>query len=122
MASVDVRRGDVFYADLNATVGSEQGGRRPVVVIQNDIGNEFSPTTIAFAITSNIDKARLPTHVELSAKKYPIKTDSVILCEQVRTLDKSRLFDYVTTLDYETMRRVEYAAQISLGFARFSAA
>ena len=84
-----VRRGDVFYADLNPVVGSEQGGIRPVLVVQNDVGNKYSPTVIVAAITSQIDKAKLPTHVELQSEEYGLEKDSVILLEQLRTIDKA---------------------------------
>ncbi len=114
MTGVDIRRGDVYFADLTSTVGSEQGGYRPVLVIQNDIGNRFSPTTICIALTSRIHKARLPTHVEIPAKIYPVEKDTVVLCEQIRTLDKSRLKGYVTTLSDDLMRRVDRAIQVSI--------
>ena len=94
-----VKRGDVFFADLSPVVGSEQGGTRPVLIIQNDIGNRFSPTVIIAAITAQIQKAKLPTHVEIDAKKYGFERDSVILLEQLRTIDKSRLTDRITQLD-----------------------
>ena len=86
-----VRRGDIFYADLSPVVGSEQGGIRPVIIIQNDMGNKYSPTVICAAITSQINKAKLPTHIEISAEKYGLVKDSVILLEQIRTIDKKRL-------------------------------
>ncbi|MGB4231650.1 MAG: type II toxin-antitoxin system PemK/MazF family toxin, partial [bacterium] len=88
---MNVRRGDIYYADLSPVVGSEQGGVRPVIVIQNDIGNRYSPTTIVAAITSQIDKAKLPTHIEISANEFGLDKDSVILLEQIRTIDKRRL-------------------------------
>lgn len=94
-----VRRGDIFYADLNPVVGSEQGGIRPVLVVQNDIGNKYSPTVIIAAITSQIDKAKLPTHVELKSADYGLEKDSVILLEQLRTIDKRRLKEKITILD-----------------------
>ncbi|MBO1913673.1 type II toxin-antitoxin system PemK/MazF family toxin, partial [Microvirga sp. 3-52] len=94
-----IKRGDVFFADLSPVVGSEQGGTRPVLVIQNDIGNRFSPTVIIAAITAQIQKAKLPTHVEIDAERYHFERDSVILLEQVRTIDKSRLTDRITHLD-----------------------
>ena len=93
-----IRRGDVFYADLRPVVGSEQGGIRPVLIIQNDIGNKHSPTVICAAITSKMNKAKLPTHIELSSKKYDMVKDSVILLEQLRTIDKQRLKDKVCHL------------------------
>ena len=109
-----MRRGDVFYADLRPVVGSEQGGVRPVLIIQNDIGNRHSPTVICAAITSKMNKAKLPTHIELSALRYDMDKDSVILLEQLRTIDKSRLKDKVCHLDEEIMRRVDRALCISL--------
>ncbi len=115
MEPKELRRGDVFYADLNPVVGSEQGGTRPVLVLQNDIGNRFSPTTIVAAITSRIDKARLPTHVELPATKSRLEADSVVLLEQVRTIDRRRLIERVCRLDPATMERVDRALEISLG-------
>ncbi|GAW92517.1 type II toxin-antitoxin system PemK/MazF family toxin [Calderihabitans maritimus] len=110
-----VRRGDIFYAELNPVVGSEQGGTRPVLVIQNDIGNQYSPTTIVIAITSQISKAKLPTHVELPPEKSGLEKDSVILAEQIRTIDKSRLKQKVATLGEEEMEKVNRAIEISLG-------
>jgi mRNA interferase MazF len=110
-----VKRGDIFYAQLNPVIGSEQGGIRPVLVIQNDIGNQYSPTTIISAITSQISKAKLPTHVEISAKSSGLEKDSVVLLEQIRTIDKSRLTEKVASLDDETMTKVGKAVEISLG-------
>ncbi|GAF64719.1 putative transcriptional regulator [Bacillus sp. TS-2] len=114
-----VKRGDVYFADLSPVVGSEQGGVRPVLVIQNDIGNRFSPTVIVAAITAQIQKAKLPTHVEISAKKYGFDRDSVILLEQVRTIDKQRLTDKITHLDDDMMNRVNEALTISIGLIDF---
>lgn len=114
-----VKRGDVFFADLSPVVGSEQGGVRPVLVIQNDIGNRFSPTVIVAAITAQIQKAKLPTHVEIEAKKHGLERDSVVLLEQIRTIDKQRLTDKITHLDEEMMRKVDEALQISLGLIDF---
>ncbi|MDA2502827.1 type II toxin-antitoxin system endoribonuclease NdoA [Bacillus cereus] len=114
-----VKRGDVHFADLSPVVGSEQGGVRPVLVIQNDIGNRFSPTVIVAAITAQIQKAKLPTHVEIDAKKYGFERDSVILLEQIRTIDKQRLTDKITHLDEVMMIRVDEALQISLGLIDF---
>ncbi|WP_242294906.1 type II toxin-antitoxin system endoribonuclease NdoA [Bacillus cereus group sp. BfR-BA-01381] len=114
-----VKRGDVYFADLSPVVGSEQGGVRPVLVIQNDIGNRFSPTVIVAAITAQIQKAKLPTHVEIDAKKYGFERDSVILLEQIRTIDKQRLTDKITHLDEVMMTRVDEALQISLGLIDF---
>jgi mRNA interferase MazF len=116
---VIVKRGDVFFADLSPVVGSEQGGVRPVLVIQNDIGNRFSPTVIVAAITAQIQKAKLPTHVEIDAKTYGFDRDSVILLEQIRTIDKQRLTDKITHLDDEMMERVNESLQISLGLIDF---
>lgn len=116
---VIVKRGDVFFADLSPVVGSEQGGVRPVLVIQNDIGNRFSPTVIVAAITAQIQKAKLPTHVEIDAKMYGFDRDSVILLEQIRTIDKQRLTDKITHLDDEMMDRVNESLQISLGIIDF---
>ncbi|TJY42694.1 type II toxin-antitoxin system PemK/MazF family toxin [Cohnella pontilimi] len=114
-----VKRGDVFYADLSPVVGSEQGGVRPVLVIQNDIGNRFSPTVIVAAITAQIQKAKLPTHVEIEAKTHGMEKDSVILLEQIRTIDKQRLTDKITHLDEDTMLKVNEALQISVGLIDF---
>ena len=116
---MNVKRGDVFFADLSPVVGSEQGGTRPVLIIQNDIGNRFSPTVIIAAITAQIQKAKLPTHVEINAKKYGFERDSVILLEQLRTIDKSRLTDKITQLDAPLMKKVEDALEISLGLIKF---
>lgn len=110
-----IKRGDVFYADLSPVVGSEQGGVRPVLVLQNDIGNKYSPTVIVCAITSQIDKAKLPIHVELSAEASGLDRNSVILLEQIRTIDKRRLREKVTHLEGEIMDRVDEALQISVG-------
>ncbi len=114
-----MKRGDVYFADLSPVVGSEQGGVRPVLVIQNDIGNRFSPTVIVAAITAQIQKAKLPTHVEIDAKRYGFERDSVILLEQIRTIDKQRLTDKITHLDDEMMEKVDEAVQISLGLIEF---
>lgn len=110
-----VKRGDIFYADLSPVVGSEQGGMRPVLVIQNDIGNKYSPTIIAAAITSKINKAKMPTHIELSANVYGLNKDSVILLEQIRTIDKRRLREKIGRLDLDMMHRVDKALFISFG-------
>ncbi len=112
---MEVNRGDIFYADLSPVVGSEQGGVRPVLVVQNEIGNKYSPTVIIAAITSQLTKAKLPTHIELSRDKFNLSKDSVVLLEQLRTLDKRRLKDKLDTLDSLTMRRVDVAIMISLG-------
>ena len=109
-----IRRGDIYYADLRPVVGSEQGGVRPVLIIQNDVGNRHSPTVICAAITSRMNKAKLPTHIELSAEKYHMVKDSVILLEQVRTIDKSRLKDKICHLDAQILKKVNKALCISL--------
>lgn len=109
-----IHRGDIFYADLRPVVGSEQGGIRPVLVIQNDIGNRHSPTVICAAITSKMNKAKLPTHVELDAEKYDLMKDSVVLLEQLRTIDKQRLKDKVCRLDSEILKKIDRALEISL--------
>lgn len=109
-----IRRGDVYYADLRPVVGSEQGGVRPVLIIQNDVGNRHSPTVICAAITSRMNKAKLPTHIELSAEKYHMVKDSVILLEQVRTIDKVRLKDKICHLDGEIIKKINKALCISL--------
>lgn len=111
----NVSRGDIFYANLNPVIGSEQGGVRPVLILQNDIGNKYSPTTIVAAITSKIKKAKLPTHVELESGKFELERDSVILLEQVRTIDKRRLKEKIAHLDDATMAQINQALQISLG-------
>lgn len=109
-----IKRGDIYYADLRPVLGSEQGGIRPVLIIQNDTGNKHSPTVICAAITSQMNKAKLPTHVEVDAHKYEIVKDSVILLEQLRTIDKKRLKDKVCHLDGEILTRVDKALQVSL--------
>ena len=109
-----IRRGDIFYANLNPVIGSEQGGVRPVLIIQNNIGNKYSPTTIIAAITSKIKKAKLPTHVELSAAEFNLEKDSVILLEQLRTIDKRRLKEKIAHLDDEIMSEIDRASMISL--------
>ncbi len=109
-----IRRGDIYYADLRPVVGSEQGGVRPVLVVQNDTGNRHSPTVIVAAITSKMNKAKLPTHVELSARQCQIVRDSVILLEQLRTIDKQRLKDKVCHLDAQILARVDEALRVSL--------
>ena len=109
-----MKRGDVFYADLRPVIGSEQGGIRPVLIIQNDVGNRHSPTVICAAITSKMNKAKLPTHIELSCEKYEMDKDSVILLEQLRTIDKKRLKDKICHLDSDIMKKVNEALLISL--------
>ncbi|SDJ95144.1 type II toxin-antitoxin system PemK/MazF family toxin [Alkalibacterium thalassium] len=111
-----VKRGDIFYADLSPVVGSEQGGMRPVLIIQNNVGNKYSPTVIVAAITTRIEKGKMPTHVEVSANQG-LEKNSVILLEQIRTIDKQRLKDQVTQLDAETMNAVDEALSISVGLS-----
>lgn len=113
-----VKRGDIFYANLSPVVGSEQGGHRPVLVLQNDVGNKYSPTVIVAAITSQISKAKLPTHVELPAKQYSLEKDSVVLLEQLRTVDKRRLKEKITHLSEDIMTKVDDALRISLGLVQ----
>ena len=110
-----VKRGDIYYADVSPVVGSEQGGIRPVLVLQNDIGNKYSPTVIVAAITSQINKSKLPTHLAINADKFGIAKDSVILLEQLRTIDKKRLREKVCHIDAENMKKIDYALKISLG-------
>ena len=110
-----VKRGDIYYADLSPVVGSEQGGMRPVLIVQNDTGNKHSPTVIAAAITSQTGKARLPTHIELDAQSVGLSRDSVILLEQIRTIDKSRLRERRGKLDDTTMTKVDNASAVSFG-------
>ncbi len=112
-----IRRGDIYYADLRPVIGSEQGGIRPVLIIQNDIGNRHSPTVIVAAITSRMNKAKLPTHIELDCRSCDIVKDSVVLMEQIRTIDKSRLRERVCHLDAPLLERVEQALRVSLGLA-----
>ncbi len=112
---MQIKRGDIFYADLSPVVGSEQGGIRPVIIIQNDVGNRHSPTVICAAITSKMNKAKLPTHVEIDAKKYQLVKNSVILLEQVRTIDKQRLRDFICHVDKKMIAKVEEALKISFG-------
>ena len=112
---MEINRGEIYYADLSPVVGSEQGGIRPVLVVQNNVGNKYSPTVIIAAITSQLSKAKLPTHIELSKDKYSLPKDSVLLLEQIRTLDKRRLKERVGILDNLTMHKVDIALMISLG-------
>jgi mRNA interferase MazF len=109
-----MKRGDIYYADLRPVIGSEQGGIRPVLIVQNDVGNKHSPTVICAAITSKMNKAKLPTHIELNADSYDMDKDSVILMEQLRTIDKRRLKDKVCHLDGEIMEKVNKALMVSL--------
>ena len=115
-----MKRGDIYYADLRPVIGSEQGGVRPVLIIQNDVGNKHSPTVICAAITSKLNKAKLPTHIELNADEYDMVKDSVILLEQLRTIDKKRLKDKVCHLDSEIMDRVNEGLLISLELGVFA--
>lgn len=110
-----VKRGDIFYADLSPVIGSEQGGVRPVLVVQNDVGNKYSPTIIVAAITSQINKARLPTHIEIVAPDFGLPKDSVVLLEQIRTIDKKRLREKIGRFSEDMMRSVDEALKISLG-------
>jgi len=110
-----VKRGDIFYADLSPVVGSEQGGIRPVLIIQNNVGNKYSPTVIISAITSQINKAKLPTHVEISSEEYGLNKDSVVLLEQIRTLDKKRLKEKIGHMSEKDMIKVDEALLISIG-------
>ena len=112
---VNIRRGDIYYADLSPIIGSEQGGIRPVLIVQNDIGNKYSPTVIAAAITSRTGKSKLPTHIEVYADKYGLARDSVILLEQIRTLDKKRLKEKMGHLDEDVMGQVNDAITVSFG-------
>ena len=112
----EIKRGDIYYADLSPVVGSEQGGIRPVLIIQNNVGNKYSPTVIVSAITSQINKAKIPTHIELSAQEYNLPKNSVVLLEQIRTIDKKRLQEKITTLDDPKMKQVNRAILISLGY------
>lgn len=113
--SLDIKRGDLYYADLSPVVGSEQGGVRPVLIIQNNIGNKYSPTVIVAAITSQINKAKLPTHIEIAANEFGLNRDSVILLEQIRTIDKKRLREKIGCLDKTIMMKIDNSLQISLG-------
>ncbi|WP_280527248.1 type II toxin-antitoxin system PemK/MazF family toxin [Clostridium sp. BJN0001] len=114
MTNILVKRGDIFYADLSPVIGSEQGGIRPVIVLQNDIGNRYSPTVIVAAITSQINKAKLPIHVEISSVDYGLNRDSVVLLEQIRTLDKKRLKEKIGHMTENDMKKVNRALSISL--------
>jgi mRNA interferase MazF len=113
--SITVKRGDIYYADLSPVVGSEQGGLRPVLIIQNDVGNRYSPTVIAAAITSRMSKTKLPTHIDILADKVGLAKDSVVLLEQIRTLDKRRLKEKMGHLDENMMRAVNTAIAVSFG-------
>ncbi len=112
---MNVRRGDIYYADLSPVVGSEQGGVRPVLIVQNNVGNRFSPTVIAAAITSQKDKANLPTHIHVHSTASGLARDSIVLLEQIRTIDKQRLKEHMGRLDETSMNKVDQALQISFG-------
>ena len=112
---ISVKRGDIYYADLSPVVGSEQGGMRPVLIIQNDVGNKYSPTVIAAAITSRMGKAKLPTHIDVYAERAGLSKNSVVLLEQLRTLDKRRLRERMGHLDEDIMREIDTAIAVSLG-------
>ena len=114
-----VKRGEIYYADLSPVVGSEQGGVRPVLIVQNDVGNKYSPTVIAAAITSQHDKSRLPTHIEVNAGSCGLARDSVVLLEQIRTLDKHRLRERAGQITAEDQRRVDQALDVSLGLSSY---
>ncbi len=118
---MNIKRGDIFYADLSPVVGSEQGGLRPVLIVQNDIGNRYSPTVIAAAITSRMDKTKLPTHIDVTAERAGLVKDSVILLEQIRTIDKARLREKMGHIDDVLMQKVNSAIGISFGLAAPSA-
>jgi mRNA interferase MazF len=115
-----IKRGELYYADLSPVVGSEQGGIRPILIVQNDTGNKYSPTIIAAAVTSQLSKAKLPTHIELSAIDYGLQRDSVVLLEQIRTIDKRRLKERIGELPENKMLLVDNALLISLGFNKTS--
>lgn len=114
---MSVKRGEIYYADLSPVVGSEQGGIRPVLIVQNDVGNKHSPTVIAAAITSQHDKTHLPTHIEVQADKCGLAKDSIVLLEQIRTIDKKRLKDKMGELDLRSMNKVNTALSISFGLS-----
>ena len=110
----NIKRGDIFYADLSPVIGSDQGGVRPVIIVQNNIGNKFSPTTIVAPITSKLNKAKLPTHIEVRAKQFGLEKDSVMLLEQIRTIDKIRLKEFLGTVDDNIVEKVDSVLKISL--------
>ena len=115
MMDINVKRGDIYYADLSPVVGSEQGGTRPVLIVQNDIGNKHSPTVIAAAITSQTGKAQLPTHINLKGSSVGLSKDSIVLLEQIRTIDKRRLREHMGRLDETMMNQVDSAIAVSFG-------
>lgn len=112
---MNIKRGEIYYADLSPVVGSEQGGVRPVLIIQNDVGNRYSPTVIAAAITSKTDKNKLPTHISIEARDCGLYKDSVVLLEQVRTLDKRRLREKMGSVNYQSMKEINHALSVSFG-------
>lgn len=112
-----IKRGDIFFADLSPVIGSEQGGIRPVLIVQNNLGNHFSPTVIIAAITAKMSKTKLPTHIKIEAEHTGIEKNSVVLLEQIRTIDKSRLREKVCHLDEETMKKINQAISVSVGLA-----
>lgn len=118
--TMDIKRGEIYYADLSPVIGSEQGGVRPVLIVQNDVGNKYSPTVIAAAITSQHDKSNLPTHINISAQCCGLSKDSIVLLEQVRTIDKQRLKEKMGTIDPSSMNRVDKALSVSFGLGSFS--
>lgn len=116
---MNIKRGEIYYADLSPVIGSEQGGIRPVLIVQNDVGNRYSPTVIAAAITSQRDKTELPTHIKVTAEGSGLQKDSIILLEQVRTIDKRRLKERMGSLDVGSMDRVDHALSVSFGLNTF---
>lgn len=114
---MNIRRGDIYYADLSPVIGSEQGGLRPVLIVQNDVGNRYSPTVIAAAITSKMSKTKLPTHIDVPGEDAGLAKDSIILLEQIRTIDKKRLKEKMGHLDDETMNSVNNAIEVSFGLS-----
>ncbi len=112
---MNIKRGDIYYADLSPVIGSEQGGLRPVLIVQNDVGNKYSPTVIAAAITSRVSKAKLPTHIDLTGEGAGLAKDSVVLLEQIRTIDKKRLKEKMGHVDEDTMKSVNSAIEVSFG-------
>lgn len=119
MSELIVKKGEIYFADLSPVVGSEQGGIRPVLIVQNNVGNKYSPTVIAAAITSQINKAKLPTHVEIAAEKHGLSKDSVVLLEQLRTIDKKRLKERVGRIGEDELDAIDEALTISLGIVDF---
>ena len=117
---MNIKRGEIYYADLSPVVGSEQGGVRPVLIVQNDVGNKYSPTVIAAAITSQHEKSNLPTHINLSAECCGLAKDSIVLLEQVRTIDKRRLKEKMGAIDTNAMNKVDKALSVSFGLGSFS--